>query len=145
MTSNRRASTASIGKCLHADSGELYATDLEISEIFINFVQIYRKMARQLTRVIGDLRSKIVALAKQRDAALAAGEHCRQETERLRKELDDCRQELKEARMEADFLTISHRIAENPDNLISARRRLQRLIARIDRCVALLREDADIS
>lgn len=108
-------------------------------------MQIYRKMARQLTRVIGDLRSKIVALSKQRDAALAAGERYRQEAELLRKELEDCRQELKEVRMEADFLTVSHRMAESPGNLVSARRRLQRLIAKIDRCVTLLREDADIS
>lgn len=60
-------------------------------------------------------------------------------------DLEECRRELKEARMEIDFLTVSHRLADSPENLISARRRLQRMIYKIDRCVTLLREDADIS
>ena len=67
------------------------------------------------------------------------------EVEELRDQLDECREQLREARMEIDFLTVSHRLADSPANLISARRRVQRLIAKIDRCVSLLKEDADIS
>ncbi len=67
------------------------------------------------------------------------------EAEELRDQLDECREQLREARMEIDFLTVSHRLADSPANLISARRRVQRLIAKIDRCVSLLKEDADIS
>ena len=63
----------------------------------------------------------------------------------MQQQLDECRRELREARMEVDFLTVSHRLADSPQNIISARRRLQRLIAKIDRCVTLLKEDADIS
>lgn len=84
-------------------------------------------------------------MASQRDAALAAQEAKSQEAEELRQQLDECRQELREAKMEVDFLTVSHRLADSPQHIISARRRLQRLIARIDRCVSLLKEDADIS
>ena len=67
------------------------------------------------------------------------------EAEELRDQLDECREQLREARMEIDFLTVSHRLADSPANLISARRRVQRLIAKIDRCVSLLKDDADIS
>ena len=67
------------------------------------------------------------------------------EAEELRDQLDECREQLREARMEIDFLTVSHRLADSPANLISARRRVQRLIAKIDRCVSLHKEDADIS
>ena len=67
------------------------------------------------------------------------------EAEELRDQLDECREQLREARMEIDFLTVSHRLADSPANLISARRRVQRLIAKIDRYVSLLKEDADIS
>ncbi|MDE6380323.1 MAG: hypothetical protein K2L11_07610 [Muribaculaceae bacterium] len=102
-------------------------------------------MARPLHRVITELRAKIEQLASQRDAALAAQEAKSQEAEDLRIQLEDCREELKAARMEVDFLTVSHRLADSPQNIISARRRLQRLIAKIDRCVSLLKEDADIS
>ena len=102
-------------------------------------------MARPLKRVITELRAKIERLAAQRDAALAAQETLTQEAEELRQQLEECREQLREARLEVDFLTVSHRLADSPDNLISARRRLQRLIAKIDRCVSLLKEDADIS
>lgn len=118
---------------------------MEISKKFINFVEIYRIMARQLLRVIKDLRMAIEMLASQRDRYRTENERLTQEVESLRRRLDDSRKDLKEAQMEIDFLTVSHRLADTPDNLISARRRLQRLIAKIDRCVSLLKDDADIS
>ena len=118
---------------------------LDFWEKFINFVEIYRNMARPLHRVIGDLREKIEEIAAQRDAALAGAAARAREAEELKEQLDECREQLREARMEVDFLTVSHRLADSPANLISARRRLQRLIAKIDRCVSLLKDDADIS
>ena len=102
-------------------------------------------MARPLHRAIAELRSIIERLASQRDAALAAQEAMAQEMDDLKGQLEECREQLREARMEVDFLTVSHRLADSPANLISARRRLQRLIAKIDRCVSLLKDDADIS
>ena len=102
-------------------------------------------MARPLHRVIAELREKMEQLATQRDAALEAQKTMAQEAEDPRQELEACREQLREARLEVDFLTVSHRLADSPANIISARRRLQRLIAKIDRCVSLLKEDADIS
>ena len=102
-------------------------------------------MARPLHQAISELRSIIERLASQRDAALAAQEAMAQEMDDLKGQLEECREQLREARMEVDFLTVSHRLADSPANLISARRRLQRLIAKIDRCVSLLKDDADIS
>ncbi len=102
-------------------------------------------MARTLHRVIQELRSKIEQLASQRDAAKAAEVAKTQEAEAMKQELEDCREQLRAAQLEVDFLTVSHRLADSPEKLISARRRLQGLIAKIDRCVSLLKEDADIS
>lgn len=102
-------------------------------------------MARELLRVIKDLRSAIESLASQRDRYRADSERLSQEAESLKRQLDECRKDLGDARMEIDFLTVSHRLADSPENLISARRRLKRLIAKIDRCVSLLKDDADIS
>ena len=102
-------------------------------------------MARQLLRVIKDLRLAIETLASQRDRYGIENERLQQEVESLKLQLEESRKELKDARMEVDFLTVSHRLADSPDNLISARRRLKRLIAKIDRCVSLLKDDADIS
>ncbi len=102
-------------------------------------------MARPLHGIIKDISRKAIALASERDKAMADLERLTQENEALKEQLAESRRELETARMEVDFLTISHRLADSPDNIISARRRLQRLIAKIDRCVALLKEDADIS
>ncbi len=102
-------------------------------------------MARQLNRIIKDLRQKALALAAERDNASAEMERLTRENEALKEQLAECRHDLQTAKMEVDFLTISHRLADSPENLISARRRLQRLIAKIDRCVSLLKEDAEIS
>ncbi|MDE7421518.1 MAG: hypothetical protein K2N35_15090 [Muribaculaceae bacterium] len=102
-------------------------------------------MARPLNRIIEELRQKAIALAMQRDQAVSDLDRLKQENETLKEQLSESRQELTMARMEVDFLTISHRLADSPEKIISARRRLQRLIAKIDRCVTLLKEDADIS
>ena len=102
-------------------------------------------MARRLYQIIKELRAKATELATQRDVATADRERLTRENELLKDQLAECQQELNTAKMEVDFLTISHRLADSPDKLISARRRLQRLMAKIDRCVTLLKEDAEIS
>lgn len=102
-------------------------------------------MARPLNQVITEIRSKIEKLATQRDEALETNRKLNEEMEQLRKQLEECREELKETRMEVDFMTVSYRLAESPEHIISARRRVQRLISKIDRCVSLLKDDADIS
>ena len=101
-------------------------------------------MARQLTKIIADLQLKIETLASQRDDARRKCAGLADRVDSLSRQLEDAKDDLENARMEIDFLTVAGRI-ESPDNLISARRRLQRMIAKIDRCVALLTEDADIS
>lgn len=117
---------------------------MEYSEICINFVVVNRNMARNLTGILTDLRKQFALLARQKDQAERERDDIRKEAERLKGELEDCRRERDMARMEVDFLTVSYRLADDPDHLIQARRRLQRLIAKIDRCVSLLKDDADI-
>lgn len=101
-------------------------------------------MARELTKIIAELRRRIESLALQRDNARRECAMLANRVESLCERLEQCQNCLAQSRMEVDFLTISHH-AETPDNLISARRRLQRLIAKIDRCVALIKDDADIN
>lgn len=90
------------------------------------------------------MRRSISALVSQKDEAERERDLIKKELERLREELDSCRRERDLAKMEVDFLTVSHRLADDPSHLVAARRRLQRLIAKIDRCVNLLKDDADI-
>lgn len=102
-------------------------------------------MARLLTSIIKDLKRKMLTLAAEREQSAAKLEKLERENESLKEQLAECLRDLQTAKMEVDFLTISHRLADSPENLISARRRVQRLIAKIDRCVSLLKEDAEIS
>lgn len=101
-------------------------------------------MALQLPKILAELRGIILSLASQRDAARRECAEMSERVESLSRQLEECRELLAKSRMEVDFLTVANR-ATTPDNLISARRRVQRLIAKIDRCVALLKEDADIN
>lgn len=101
-------------------------------------------MARNLSPIITELRSAINLLVRRKNIAENENKEMKLELERLKTELEDCKHQLDLAKMEVDFLTVSHRLADDPNHLISARRRLQRLIAKIDRCVSLLKDDADI-
>jgi len=101
-------------------------------------------MARQLTKIIAELRVKIDSLASQRDVARQECASLAEKVETLSRQLEESKEDLENTRREVDFLTVASRI-DTPDNLISARRRLHRMIAKIDRCVALLTEDADIN
>jgi len=101
-------------------------------------------MARQLTKIMADLRVKIDSLVSQRDMARRECASLIEKVEMLSRQLEESKEDLENTRREVDFLTMASRI-DTPDNLISARRRLQRMIAKIDRCVAILTEDADIN
>ena len=97
-----------------------------------------------MTRIVADLRSLINRLVAQRDKARLQCVDLAARVQSLEDQLRECRKELADARMQVDFLTVSHH-AETPDNLIQARRRVQRLISKIDKCVSLIKEDADIN
>ena len=42
--------------------------------------------------------------------------------------------------LDAEFLAVSHKLADSPDTLVSARRHLARLTRHIDRCLEMLKE-----
>lgn len=64
-----------------------------------------------------------------------------EENSNLRKELDETRSMLVKAESEAEFLTVSHRLADSPDSIISARRQISRLIRTIDNCISMLKDE----
>lgn len=50
------------------------------------------------------------------------------------------REELASARRDAEFLSMSHRLAGDPESLVQARRRISGMIREIDRCISQLKE-----
>lgn len=63
------------------------------------------------------------------------------ENEDLRTQLSETRAELDNTRKDVEFLTMSHRLADSPDSVIRARRRIARLIRTIDNCISMLKEE----
>ncbi|MDE7403132.1 MAG: hypothetical protein K2M87_06950 [Muribaculaceae bacterium] len=97
-------------------------------------------MAESLLTVLQRVQKHISEL-KEREAALS--ERCRLFEIRisdLEHELSETQKERDRARLEADYLTVSHKLADNPDTLVATRRRIAGLIRNIDRCLEMLKE-----
>lgn len=89
-------------------------------------------------------------LEKLERGLLAAGERMRELEARIReleKENAGLRRQTQEAEalrdralLDCEYLEVSHRLADNPESLVEARRHISGLIRNIDRCLEMLRE-----
>lgn len=98
-------------------------------------------MALPLTTLLKSIDSKVTELSaihRQLQERIAMLE---EENEDLRRQLDETRSQLDSTRNDVEFLTMSHRLADSPDSIISARRRIARLIRTIDNCISMLKEE----
>ena len=48
---------------------------------------------------------------------------------------------LEKANKEIEFLSVSHRLADSPEALVSARNKVAKLIRTIDNCIRMINED----
>ena len=58
----------------------------------------------------------------------------------LRKKTEEAYAERDRARLDAEFLAVSHKLANDADDLVAARRHIAGLIRNIDRCLEILKE-----
>lgn len=98
-------------------------------------------MAQPLVTLLRTLLDKTARVAEIQSGLLARIDSLEKENESLRLQLEDTRKELKAAQNDAEFLTMSHRLAQSPDSLISTRRHIARLIRTIDKCISMLKEE----
>ena len=98
-------------------------------------------MALPLNSLLKSVDSKVTELMaihrRQREQIV----RLEKENEDLRTQLSETRAELDNTRKDVEFLTMSHRLADSPDSVISARRRIARLIHTIDNCISMLKEE----
>ena len=98
-------------------------------------------MALPLNSLLRSVDSKVTELMaiqrRQREQIV----RLEKENEDLRTQLSETRAELDNTRKDVEFLTMSHRLADSPDSVISARRRIARLIRTIDNCISMLKEE----
>jgi septal ring factor EnvC (AmiA/AmiB activator) len=97
-------------------------------------------MAESLITTLERLDARIKDVT-MRNARLVEQNHkLEEEIADLRLEIAEARRERDRARLDAEYLTVSHRLADSPDTLIDTRRHIAKLIRNIDRCLEMLKE-----
>lgn len=108
------------------------------------FAKIIRLLDSTVSSFLQTLSGQIEVLASQRDAARAALDRTREEMADLKFQLARTREELHKAKLDVEFLTLSRKLADSPDALVDARITVKRMLAKVDKALALLKEDARI-
>lgn len=97
-------------------------------------------MAQSLLSVMQSMRDKIAVLAAGVDQLRQTNRLLEEEIQELRRMVSNLEKERDEARLESEYLTVSHRLASDPDSLIDTRRLIASWIRNIDRCIEMLKE-----
>lgn len=101
-------------------------------------------MERSLTTIIDSLSSKARHLVSQRESLKEENADLKEEIARLKGTIDEDMNRIASLEKEVEFLKLSHRLADSPEALIESRRIVAALIRKIDRCITLLNDDAEI-
>ena len=97
-------------------------------------------MATPLPDILDTLRLQIEARRKEYARLKERNRLLEEENADLRRLAAEAQKEREKAMLDAEFLAVSHKLADSPDTLVSARRHLARLIRNIDRCLDMLKE-----
>ena len=98
-------------------------------------------MALPLIDILNSVSDKVASLSATHQELLNRIKALEEENSNLRDDLKEANRLLLAERQNSEFLTMSHRLADSPDSIISARRRLARLIRNIDSCISMLKEE----
>ena len=97
-------------------------------------------MAANLLTLLEELKRKISDFAAQNTALRKENEELRTANEELRRRAAEADSERDKALLDCEYLAMSHKLAESPDNLVDTRRHISKLIRNIDRCLEMLKE-----
>ncbi len=97
-------------------------------------------MASSLHDVIAGLSARISDLERAYEHEREANARLQAEIEGMRADLRQQASELERERADKDFLAVSHRLASEPEEIVSARRRIAKMISDIDKCISQLKE-----
>lgn len=97
-------------------------------------------MAQSLLTTLRQLQSAIQEMAARNAALTARNEELELLNAELVRKADEAEKERRRVQLDADFLVVSHRLADNPDTLIQTRRHIAKLIRNIDRCLEMMKE-----
>lgn len=97
-------------------------------------------MASSLRDVIASLSARISALERAYEREREANERLQAEIGSLQADLRQQASELERERTDKIYLAVSHRLASEPEEIMSARRRIAKMISDIDKCISQLKE-----
>lgn len=98
-------------------------------------------MAQPLLSILNDLNGKITLLAREQLSLKDRIKELEAENDDLKSLLKESENKLKKALTDVEFLTMSHRLADNPDSIVATRRHIARLIRTIDNCISMIKEE----
>ena len=97
-------------------------------------------MAESLMSILEKLDDRIRFLSAENAKLRKLNSLLSGENEDLRRQAEETGRERDKALLDADYLSVSHKLADSPESLVSARRHISRLIRNIDRCLDMLKE-----
>lgn len=110
----------------------------------IIFAKIIRFLESPLAKQLVALSQRIEALASQRDDALRRLKEAEEEIADLRRQLAQSSEEVHRQGLDIEFLTLSRKLADNPQALADARETVRGMLAKVEKAISLLKEDARI-
>ena len=95
----------------------------------------------QLLQTLSELNSKIEELLRIQESLKEKVSELEKKNLFLMNQHEKDLLLLENAGKDIEFLSLSHKLAESPDNLISTRRLLIRLIGTINNCIRMIKEE----
>lgn len=101
-------------------------------------------MPASIHTVLADINEKLSALERQRQEWADRCIELEKANADLELRLKEAVSERDRALLDAQYLTLSHRLAEDPDTIIDARRKISSLIRRVDKAIRLVTDDPSL-
>lgn len=97
-------------------------------------------MAQSLLEILEKLDTHISTLRTEMESLRNRNRELEEENAELRRKEAEALKVRDKALLDAEYLSVSHKLADSPDNIVETRRRIAGLIRNIDRCIAMLKE-----
>mgnify|MGYP002533817516 CR=1 FL=1 len=97
-------------------------------------------MAANLSTILQSIRQKAMELSARCDELEKENAMARAVIADLRAQNEQLEREMQALRSDNDFLIVSHRLAQSPDEIVKGRRLITGWIREIDRCIAELKQ-----
>lgn len=88
-----------------------------------------------------ELQKSVVKLSERHARMESRIEELEEENRTLKIDLENERKLKEKATSDAEFLSVSYRLADNPESIVAARQTIKRLIRTIDACINLINEE----